>query len=49
MVYIIGDTATLTDSIEAFSYEPNTAGPYTISYSVAIPLNPVASLAITGT
>lgn len=35
LVYIIGDTAVLTDVIEVFSYSPNTVGPYTISYTVA--------------
>ena len=49
MVYIVGDTATLIDAIEVFSYEPSDAGPYTISYSVAIAGNPVSSLAVTGT
>ena len=49
MVYIVGDTATLTDLIEVFSYEPSDAGPYTINYSVAIVGNPVSSLAVTGT
>ena len=49
MVYIVGDTATLTDTIEVFTYEPSDAGPYTITYSVVIPGDPVGSLAITGT
>lgn len=47
MVYIVGETVVITDTIELFSYDPPSAGPYTISYSVAIVGNPVSTLAVT--
>lgn len=36
MTYIIGDSASVTEAIDIFSYSPVSAGSYTITYSVSV-------------
>ena len=50
MYYIIGDTVKVSDAIEVFSYTPVSAGTYTITYTLSIPVGTptVSSLAVSG-
>ena len=50
MFYIIGDTVKVSDAIEVFNYTPVSAGTYTITYTLSIPIGTptVSSLAVSG-